>query len=320
MKYAGLLVASALPLVVYICVFNEGFSQSSSDWADFGSYVGGVYGALGFIAVVFTLYINGKQSMKSEQDQVFYKSMDLFASRTNNFEVESDLTLYKGVKAVKIIVEDMQQELKKQCIKNARHLLCLRPSEISPTHYLKIIEAYCNDNYDKDLYDFVLKGVHTALSDDKTYEERWEQIKFYIQSSGHESDLMQNALFALGSVWFYKVSFEDRQSMFHSVIQEINHSHGNFIDGYVKNLEFISAFINQAENKELYVKFIKSQLSNYEMVVIYHYAMGSDNSDIYKTIVALGLAEVTTAETRALLVDFPSTDEIKSDFDNLKES
>ncbi|MFZ3409017.1 putative phage abortive infection protein [Vibrio chagasii] len=315
-KYVVFLLISAIPIVAYFCDFNLGVFNSTSDWANFGSYVGGVYGALGFIAVVFTLYTNGQQALKSEQDQVFYKSMELFLNRTNSYEAHN----YKGAQAVEAIVGDIQKEFRSQCIKNARNILCSRPNEISCTHYTKIVDAHCNGNYDKNINEFILKKIKEAVSEDKTEQKRWEEIKYYIGSQGQESDLMKEALYALGSVWFYKIPFEERQSMYKSVVQEINFTYSGFIDSYVRNLEFLAAFIHKSKNKDLYVKFIKSQLSNYEMVVIYHFAMGSENSDIYKVIVELELLDVTSIETRAMMVDLPSYDEIRNDLDNLKAS
>jgi hypothetical protein len=72
--YVLVLVFFFIPLAIYFINFNDGLLNLSSDWSNFGAYVGGVYGTLGFFAVAYSIYFNSRQNLKIEQDQVFYKS------------------------------------------------------------------------------------------------------------------------------------------------------------------------------------------------------------------------------------------------------
>jgi len=313
-----LLFLFSAPLLAYFGTFNEGFSEVSSDWANFGSYIGGVYGALGFFAVAFSIYANSKQNLKLEQDQVFYKSMELLNSRVSSASISIGDESYQGASILKKMVGRIKEELEEQCISNARVLLCKIPDSIADVHYSKILEARYGINfYSK--YQEYLSEIKSGLLETEDFNKRWERIKDYTGSTNSETKEMRGALGALGQVWFYKVSLDERKQMYSSAVSTLEHEFGEFVNGYIKNLKFIARFVTEAVNRELYLKFILSQVSKYEVIILFHYAMTSEDDEVVKALIELGLPhEILNQECLSLLIDRPSIEDIEKDLRSLK--
>lgn len=307
------------PLVAYFCVFHGGFSDSSNDWADFGSYVGGVYGAFGFFAVAISIYFNSKQNLKLEQDQVFYKSMELLHNRISSSSITIDKESYHGASILKKMVSRIKDELDEQCISKARVLLCKIPESIDDVHYSKILEAnYGTQFYSQ--YGEYLSAIKSELLDTDDFNERWERIKYYIGSTHSETEDMRKALMALGHVWFYKLTLDERKEMYSCVVSTLEHEFGEFVNGYIKNLKFIARFVSESINRELYLKFVISQVSKYEIIILYHYAITSEDKEVIRVLIDLGLLnQVLSQECLSLLIDSPSTDDIEKDLNSLKQ-
>ncbi|MGR5080332.1 hypothetical protein [Photobacterium swingsii] len=307
------------PLIGYFSVFHHGFSQSSSDWANFGSYVGGVYGALGFFAVAFSLYLNGRQNLKLEQDQVFYKSMELLSNRVSSSSVLIDGTTYQGSGILKKIVNVIRVENEKQSIYHARQLLCETPELISDLHYSKIMEAVhgFEDFYSR--REELISEIKNALLGIDDFNGRWELLKNYIGSRDHETPQVLDALGAIGHVWFYKIPVSERKEIYKAAVSTLEYEFGEFINGYNKSFAYISQFVSSAVNRDLYQKFVLSQVSKYEVIILFHYAMITEDQGVINSMLELGiLEEILSPECRSLLFDLPSVEEIEQDVRSLK--
>ena len=70
-----------IPLVLYLLHFNSGFSYDDSNWSNFGSYYGGivssVFAFLSFIFLISSYYEEKNRNYESDQDQLFFKNLDL---------------------------------------------------------------------------------------------------------------------------------------------------------------------------------------------------------------------------------------------------
>ena len=53
-----------------------GISNKGSDWADFGSYVGGVFGVLAFLIVVYQNYQRDKEQKKQDFERTFFMMLE----------------------------------------------------------------------------------------------------------------------------------------------------------------------------------------------------------------------------------------------------
>lgn len=82
-------------LYFYFSIFHYGFSRSNADWANFGSFFGGVYGTIfsffSFVALLYSLNVTQKNNKKqiefNERQNIFIKD----EHATNEFNILMDL-------------------------------------------------------------------------------------------------------------------------------------------------------------------------------------------------------------------------------------
>ena len=103
-----------------------------------------------------------------------------------------------------------------------------------------------------------------------------------------------------------------------NAIYTLEHNYGEFINGYIKNIKFIADFVEKSENKELYIKFVISQLSKYELVTLFYYCCSNREQNITEIISNLGLLHsINNQECRTLMIDMPSEQDINKDLINI---
>ncbi|NJL36643.1 MAG: hypothetical protein HC840_06665 [Leptolyngbyaceae cyanobacterium RM2_2_4] len=109
------------------------------------------------------------------------------------------------------------------------------------------------------------------------YIAKREQLKNYVGSGGAESDKVRKALQHTGSANFYKIPFKDRQHHYSEALRRIMSDHGEFLDGYFRNLLFVVEVAAASSNKDLYARFINAQLTRYEVVILFYMIAGGGN-------------------------------------------
>jgi hypothetical protein len=72
---------AVLPVAIYMLNFPDGISEKNSDWAAFGAYIGGVYGALAFVAVAISLHLTRVQFFIQHEEDLFYRSVEGLQAR-----------------------------------------------------------------------------------------------------------------------------------------------------------------------------------------------------------------------------------------------
>lgn len=309
--YIILSILFFIPLFIYIYPFNGNIPINNEGWAEFGSYLSGVYGTFAFLILAYTTNITRKQFKIQNEDNVFFKLFESLQNRVSNYSITSDDIEYTANKTLKILSEQFSKELSKESIEIARILLAETPEKIANVSYMKIFSAIKGQNV-----------VHTFLEEKENFlkdmnscsdfNERWEKLKFYIDSRGNESDNVKEALRATGSINFYTISYEKRQMHYSAVVQLLHNKYGEFLDGYLNNISYLLKFANNSINKKLYIEFIKSQLTKYELIIIFYLLSGEEKFKDMYLFYELGIMDrISTIECRSLMIDVPSEEQIK---------
>lgn len=320
-KIVLLIIASVLfvtPLVIYFYNFNGGFSTEHSKWSEFGSYLGGIYGALAFFALAYTTNITRKQFKIQNEDSVFFKLYDSLQNRISIATLSIDRVEYSAHQLIKMLADKFYSELSEESVEIARLLLANRPESISNTHYGKIFKAINGEGYFETLTkdkDSLIQDINSQVD----FNSRLEQLKNYIGSRGGEGKNLKEALRATGSVNFYKIPFSERICHYKNVYQRLSIEYGEFLDGYFKNIKYLLEFAEKSTNKDSYVKFINSQLTKYELILLFYYIIGSDQKKENKIIfLNLGVFdELLSIEHHILMIDAPSKEILKNELDNI---
>jgi len=265
------------PLGVYFFKFHGSISEDHVRWGEFGSYLSGVYGSLALIIVVYTTIITRKQFKIQNEDSVFFKFFDSIQNRIANSAVTISETEYTAHQSLKALVNRFYEVLSEETIEIARQLLCKSPEKVVDVHYMKIFEALKGDNFIK-TFDEDRDGFVEDINSQPDFNSRWEQLKFYIGLRGTESERLRDALRTTGSVNLYKIPFEKRRQHYKAAVQRLSDEHGEFLDGYFRNVSYLLKFATKSINRDLYINFIKSQLTRYETIILFYLIAGRSGS------------------------------------------
>ena len=102
-------------LIVYFVNFNNGFSDNSANWGDFGSYFGGVIGVLLNSVNIFLLIITVKEQLKinNEERERRYKEKVKSENEKLMNMIDRYISIYKDKNTEKVFINDFVMMNKK---------------------------------------------------------------------------------------------------------------------------------------------------------------------------------------------------------------
>jgi hypothetical protein len=190
------------------------------------------------------------------------------------------------------------------------------------THFPEIIEDRFYDLISKAEYensrseiDFdidknTLKNQLVAYSDKN---DRWEFLKNYFNSVGLEPKNQLEVLKSIGYVYFYKVPFAKRNSLYSSIYSEIKNENGVFIEGYLKIFELLLVNALQKEKRDLYLEYIDANITTHEKLLIFYYLASEESSNKLRALVKESNILAFNSEMSSFLTDSPSIDDFNKE-------
>lgn len=317
-KITGLCLLFLSPLILYYFYFPGSFTSNHTKWAEFGSYISGVYGALAFLILAVTTVITRQQFKIQNQDNIFFSLHQALENRIATAATlagESKLTAHQ---VLKLISEKFYEELSEQSIMIGRLLFTKTPETVADVHFMKLFQAtYGNEAIFS--FDDIKQEFMSDMTSDSDCNQRWETLKKYIGSNGFESPQVRDALRATGSVNFYKLPFQDRRKYYKVVADNLLSEYGEFLDGYFKTITFLVNYADSAINKDTYIEFIKSQLSKYELVILFYLISGSSENILkFKAFHHNNILDgLLNFGSLSLLIDCPPADVLKRELGDI---
>lgn len=245
-----------------------------------------------------------EQFQIQNENQIFYRLLESHENRVANAYTIDQRIEVKGFLYLKLISETALDFIREEAISFARNLLRDKPELIDDLYYIKMYQA----NHIKIYQDAKRKFLNqiTPLGSG----DRWEFIKEYFNSVGNESKEQKDVLRAIGSVYFYKVSFEDRYEMYRITFQKIENKFGDFLDGYLKNWEFFCTYTSNTKNQKDYIQHLSNQLSKYETVILFYYIASDNCSPILKEFFKSHNLMANLHKYNGELIDAPSKEQL----------
>lgn len=320
-KYSLAAATLLTPIGLYLIKFQGSLSQNHSAWGEFGSYIGGLYGALGFFALAYTTIITQKQFQIQNQDSLFLKLLESIENRINSTLTIDNQREYTGHQKLKFIAEEFRNEFKGQAPLIARELLCKSPEKVHDTHLYKMIIAINGmeriDTLEEDKTKFI-----QSIINEPDFNSRWELLKTYFGSTGSEKESILEALEHTGTANFYKIPFDERREYYKMAKDQMLDKYGDFLDGYIRNIFFLLEFIKKSINHETYTEFLISQLTKYELVILFYVVFSEDaGRSKVNNFIDFGLfQQLAKTECLSLMFDEPSKDEIQKEIRYLIEN
>ncbi len=314
-----LAIAALAPIAIYVDTFYDGLSKEHNRWGEFGSYLSGLYGSLALGVLVYTTYLTQRQFKRQNEDSVFYKLIDSLQNRIQHSIVSVDGKDFSAHKSLKHIADRIYAELSLESVEIGRMLFCKAPESVENVHYSKLLEALNPrkwiETFHEDREAFI-----ADINSRGNFNDRWEQLKNYIGSSGEETVRVREALQATGSVNFYKIPFKERQRHYYSALRRVLDDHGEFLDGYFSTLLYISEVVAVSTNRTQYAQYVRSQLTRYEVIILFYMIAGQEGGRPFRGRILheLGLLErLRTIDCQSLMIDLPSTEQIDKELQSM---
>lgn len=317
MRIALFVAALLVPLVLYFAVFNGQLSSKHGDWAEFGSYLSGTYGSLALFVLAYTTYLTRDQFRRQNEDNLYFRLFDSLQSRIAISEIEVDGKIFSGHECLKHIAKRFSEELSDEAVDLARLLLARAPENIDDTQLMKLLDAMggkLSGTYDDQKAHFI-GLIHSSGG----FNERWEELKSHIGSKGSESPKVREALRSLGSVNFYKTSYKNRKHHYAAALHRVVQEHGGLLEGYLSTVIQIAEITQRAANRPIYESYLQSQLTRYEVIVIFYLLVGQESSiEALRTVREVGvLRRLPTIDCQVLMIDAPDVQTIDAELGHL---
>lgn len=312
------LISLFLILVVLIffapifIVLYKGGSVQPIGLGDWGSYLSGICGGLAFLVLAYTTYLTWSQFKRQNEDSVFYKLFDSLQYRIQHSSIMVGESEFFAHKSLKHIVMRIRKELSMEAVEVGRELLWQDPENLGVTQYSKLFQAIKGSRW-METFEADRKGFIEEIMAQENGSARWEVLKYYIGSRGHESDCVREALRTIGSVKFYKIPFGDRQEHYSAALNRVLEDHGEFLDGYLNTVLYIAEVAAASTNWQQYSRYIKSQITCYEAVIIFYMLVNRREKTVgVDSLKKIGILDrLMASDCRGLMIDVPDEVEIK---------
>ncbi len=326
---------SVLFILVIIFIFTPYFSELNfAKSGAFGDTIAGLSAAfIGSLGVIFTFLafwsqfqanqLQVKQFQRQTEDSIFFKLIDSQNLRITTSKIIIDGKEYGSFQLLEEIGKNTSLDLKQQLCFLARKIICETPKNICEEDYRKMFEinaflAVNPKEHVADIFERLMTEFFEKI-EKLDIENRWRFIEVYFDRQNDEGLDRRRLLESIGRYHFYKVDFEKRFEMYEQLMKTLDSRFGSFLDGHLKGWEFIATYSSTSLNKNTYFQYISSQLSKFEVVILYYYLVsGRASKSFYSFAKELNIFN-NVDSYNTLLVDHPSVDNIQQEINNINK-
>lgn len=270
----------------YRKTFSGDASTDSSDWGNFGSYLGAITGLLAFAGAIYAIMNSNKQARLAEERGSFFKMLDLYQKQV----VAVNYSNKNGIEAFYLYDKDVNMKITMYIIYNKivttsdKYLYFHLYSD----DYKSVIKNY-NISEDGGVNNNHIDSIRRDISFKKivvpTNFDSKEGRRYYILSEKIVKDYENESI-------FYNSAYNTMREVADSVYIDF----GYFLGQYYRNIYYLLTMIFESSEGERYSKIFRAQLSRYELVLLLYNAVSSQSSietvtllrkyDIFNNIIA----------------------------------
>lgn len=303
-------VIVVLMITLYLEKFmNSNLSEYSSDWGNFGSYIGSITGLLAFIGVLYTIEINIEHHVKDSEQNKFFNLLNLHRDKMYNVEYmtsSTNMTSIKGPDAFKrytnlantafkiLVLTDIFNETivskpfdKYEILDNLYH----NDNELFETIVLvsRLIEKKDDLDYNHpnmDLYYRLQDNIATINGDLlKTATDIKAIDGIRILEEKTLSETLDNELNHIEPYIDQKICEQIQRMDISKLVSIIKRSadyfykeYGHITGHYFRNMYYVVETIHRFKTEDNYINMYRAQLSRYELALGIYNAMSSRSS------------------------------------------
>jgi hypothetical protein len=261
-------IISVVMVYQYRKTFSGGMSTDSSDWGNFGSYLGAITGLLAFAGAIYAIMNSNKQARLAEERGSFFKMLDLYQK-----QVDSAVYINKkGAAAFLCVGGYIYNKMNMYIIYN-EIINDEKFTEEEPELFDRIMMNYRKGGYKK-LKNITFKShIEFDVSHKKIivpYDfgskedpDYYPQFSTYIIKTYKEN-----------KEYYFKYVYNTMRNVADSVYIDC----GYFLGQYYRNVYYLLVMISESSEDEKYSKIFTAQLSRYELVSLLYNAVSSQSS------------------------------------------
>lgn len=256
-------------LVLYFCNFTNGLSDNSSEWSNFGAYLGSITGLLAFAGILYSIQQSSISHTENSERETFFQLLELHTNKMNSVEFKDA----KGAEAFKeyvnmadylLNIELIKCYVSKQTISFDVSKNLKDSNEIC--YYLRCLYSiYNNSPYDACLK-ISEKNYYTLMRGDFLIK-----VSENVQMCNNlKSEIKKRILIIGKDVNSYQKITE--------IADKIYKEYGHITGHYFRNMFYVMRYIKGFSNNEKYVGLFRAQLSRYELALGLFNAVSSNSS------------------------------------------
>ena len=301
-----LLVVVFLMIALYIInFFNSSLSKNSSDWGNFGSYIGCITSLLAFIGVLYSIEISSQHHEKDSEQNKFFNLLNLHRDKMYNVEYITNsekMTIIKGPDAFKKYTDLANNAFKILVLTDIfNETIVCKPFEkfeildnlyrededlfYAVTFIGKLIHFNQDIDYmhpSKDLFDelqSVILDINGDISRNISEIKKIDGTRILDRNNLEEvangiEPYVEQKIWE----WVQKMDFPRLVSMVMISAVFIYKGYGHITGHYFRNMYYVMDTIQGFNTKDNYKNMYRAQLSRYELALGLYNAMSKRSS------------------------------------------
>jgi len=318
-----------MPVIIIHNSENQLFKSATKEILEFSQLINNITTPLIAVVAIFitflAFYIQVRANKtqvdlfnKNQEDQylinereLFYRLIDNLNNKIFNSKIKYDNDYYESFNSIDFVNKLTFKNLYNYLHIHGRSILQHYPEKVVEKFYFEIVSYGYNRTTKRIEEGDKLKRTISQMD----INQRWEYLKTIVFYKDKEPTEIRRILSGIGGVYFYKLPFEFREDVYSYIYQDIYSNFSTLIESYIRGLTAILDYVEKSKNKNDYYNFIKSNISNQELCLIYYYL--SSNQATEKLRFQIKNAKILNGQLNkySCFIDSPSNEELENEIE-----
>lgn len=325
------LFALLTPVIIIYNSENQLFKSATKDTLDFSQLINNITTPLIAVVAIFITFLafyiqvranktqvdlfnkNQKDQYLINERELFYRLIDNLNNKVFNSKIKYDNGNYEGFDSIDFVNKLTFEKLSNHLHIHGRNVLQHYPEKVAEKFYFEIVSYGYNKTAKRFEEGDKLKKTITNMETN----QRWEYLKSIVFYKDKEPKEIREILSGIGGVYFYKLPFELREDVYSYIYQHIYSNFSTLIESYIRSLTAILDYVEKSKNKSDYYNFLKSNISNQELCLIYYYLSSYQATE--KLRLQIKNAKILNGQLNkySCFIDSPSNDELEQEIEHI---
>lgn len=243
---------------------------------NYGWLISSILSFVALLGLLYNIEQTKNQFNRQVHDEQFYKLMDNL-----NTLISSNYIIVNGVKLsnslmFQTLCMDVVKHLKLSCVKNGHDYFIDNFSTLDDRYYHLLYDD--SNKQERIPYDELKHSIVSKLS---SLTSKSEREQYMLELPDRIKYSFAELYEKLGIDMFYDRPLNEKREAYSLAISFIFDKHIDILDKYIQQLIFILKYISESTKDEQrnYITYVDSQLSAYELLLIFYFVAGKNIID-----------------------------------------